>query len=95
MVRHPFPNFQQIKHIFEDADVCKNYLLDNGVFDLAQPCPSCGDVIQLNTTTLQYRCNKRQCNKKWSAMNGTLFSKLKLPINQIMHVLHVWLCGAS
>ena len=28
-------------------------------------------------------------------MNGTLFSKLKLPINQIMHVLHVWLCGAS
>jgi transposase-like protein len=42
-----------------------------------------------------FRCPSRDCRKERSVFAGTFFFKTSLPINEIMHLAHIWLCKGS
>jgi len=44
---------------------------------------------------LTFNCGKRECRKRISIFNGTIFSKAKLKCNQIMELSYFWLSKAT
>jgi hypothetical protein len=77
----------EFNKIFPDEDSCFRYLADMKWKDNYQ-CKRCSNEnFGKGKTSFSRRCTK--CNYEESATNGTLFHRLKFPINKAFHIVYL------
>ena len=92
----PIPPLYQIKEIIENESRCLEYLQDLSVLPRTMTCLYCNNPnMNLEIKTLTFNCGKRNCRKRISIFNGTIFSNAKLNCNQIMELSYFWLSKAT
>lgn len=72
-------------------------LIKNNYIISYDTCPQCEKNIKFYMSKRSYICNNYTCRKSIFPFRGTLFSKLKLPVNIQLHILYEFLkktpCG--
>ncbi|KAF0987257.1 hypothetical protein HZS_3166, partial [Henneguya salminicola] len=68
------------------------YLRDQGLILISQRCPKCQKQMILRKVSdgEDYVFYKRTCRTSRSIRHGSFFSSLKLDLNQIVLLLHLW-----
>lgn len=94
MNRNSLPSFYELSTLFNSEQASFNFLISNGVVLSNIRC-RCGQNVLLNTMRKSYRCSARGCRKELSVFKETFFYKCKLPINEILHLGYMWLCGMT
>lgn len=85
------PTINSLLPILFDDVVCRLFLWRSGVFYRSWPCRICGDDIQGDFESGQFRCMKRSCSTKLTIRAHTFFNGSKLKCCQIMHLGYLWL----
>jgi ssDNA-binding Zn-finger/Zn-ribbon topoisomerase 1 len=83
--------YEKLKEIFDDDKKALLYLITNGYVSGYKNCSSCGNDIILNLNKKLYVCRNYKCRKAISPLKGTIFNKMKLPLNIQLHLLHLFL----
>lgn len=82
MVDTPKTLIEAVKH-FADLDVCHRYMLCVKWPDGRITCPKCGgDKVGEIKTRRMLRCNKKNCQKQFSAKVGTIFEDSPLGLDK-------------
>ena len=78
----PIPPLYQVKEIIENKSRCLEYLKDLLVLPRTMTCIYCDRPnMNFDNKELTFNCRKRECRKRISIFNGTIFSKAKLKCN--------------
>jgi ISXO2-like transposase domain len=83
------PNYDSLTNILSDESACLRFLIERGIFYELRECRDCGAEVTLNGKI--YQCKRRNCRKKESLFNGTIFSKSKLSCNEVLQMAYFWL----
>jgi transposase-like protein len=83
--------YNTLKEIFHDENKALLYLIDKNYVNKYENCDNCGKPTKLNLSKKLYVCKFYKCRKSKSPLNGTLFNKLRLPINIQLHILYLFL----
>jgi transposase-like protein len=83
--------YKKLKEIFDDDRKALLYLINNDYVNGYKNCSNCGKDMTLNLNKKLYVCRNYKCRKTISPLNGTIFNKMKLPINIQLHLLHLFL----
>ena len=83
--------FKELYEIFIDEDKAIDYLFNKNILNKIVRCNKCNFTISYYIKKRVYRCNNYQCRKQISIFKDTFFYNLKLPINNILHILYEYL----
>lgn len=84
-------SYKSLKHIFDNEDDALEYLIKNNYVNKIEKCNECGHDMKLNLKKKLYVCKYYKCRKAISSLKGTIFSKLRLPLNIQLHILYLFL----
>ncbi|KAI8063946.1 hypothetical protein BDF21DRAFT_427850 [Thamnidium elegans] len=84
-------SYQNLKHIFDNEDNALNYLIENKYVNKFDKCSICNYDMKLNFKKKLYVCKYYKCRKALSPLKGTIFNKLRLPLNIQLHILYLFL----
>jgi transposase-like protein len=84
-------SYKSLKHIFDNEDDALEYLIKNNYVNKIEKCNECGHDMKLNLKKKLYVCKYYKCRKAISPLKGTIFSKLRLPLNIQLHILYLFL----
>lgn len=84
-------SYKNLKHIFDNEDNAINYLIENNYVNKFDNCDKCNHSMKLNIKKKLYVCKYYKCRKALSPLQGTIFNKLRLPLNIQLHVLYLFL----
>jgi len=79
--------YHKLKNLFDNEDDALLYLLRNDYINEYKTCNKCGSETKLYLNKKLFICKSYKCRKSISPLNGTIFSKLKLPLNIQLHIL--------
>jgi transposase-like protein len=90
-------SYNNLKHIFENDKKALLYLIENEYINEYKVCIKCQADTKLNLNKKLYVCRNYRCRKAISPLNGTIFNKMKLPMNIQLHLLYYFLgkCSGS
>jgi transposase-like protein len=83
--------YKFLKDIFNDEKLALHYLIDNNYINKYEKCLKCECKTRLDLKKKLYICRNYKCQKSKSPFAGTIFSKMKLPVNIQLHVLYEFL----
>ena len=84
-------SYKDLHEVFIDEKKAIDYLFDNNYIEKQNKCNICSGNVNINYKTKLYRCTRKSCRKAVSIFKDTPFSKQKLPVNEILHVLYEYL----
>lgn len=84
-------SYKNLKHIFDNEDNALNYLIENKYVNTFDKCGICNYDMKLNFKKKLYVCKYYKCRKALSPLKGTIFNKLRLPLNIQLHILYLFL----
>lgn len=102
-----FPPYEHMKIWFDTPESCLLKLIEFGVLTIPRCDHACHNKTNLPRDSEPpswshqmnfkdgyiYRCTAKECRKERSILNGTLFSRSRLPVNKIIHVGYLWLAN--
>jgi ISXO2-like transposase domain len=88
------PKFREIENILFNENAAIRFLIEKGIIYETREC-TCGNVCHADLDRRSYRCGVRTCRKEVSIFKHSFFYQQTLPKNEILHLGHLWLCGAS
>ena len=88
MFTEPYINLRDIFHSEEKA---LYYLINNNYINKIEKCRICNKDTKLYLNKKLYICKNYKCRKSFSPLKGTIFSKMKLPLNIQLHILNYYL----
>jgi hypothetical protein len=80
-----------LKDIFNDEEKAIHYLMKNDYIDKYKKCSICNTDTKFYLKEKIFKCRNYKCRKGFSPFRGTIFSKMKLPINIQLHILYEFL----
>lgn len=80
-----------LKDIFNDEEKAIDYLMENDYIDKYKKCNICNKDTKFYIKEKIFKCKNYKCRKAFSPFRGTIFSKMKLPINMQLHILYEFL----
>ena len=86
-------NEVQLMPLFTDENLAFQHALHWGLLADGTPCELCGQDYELvpdRTVKYGYRVKCHFCNTKKSILHNTLFTRAKLPICKVLHLLFLW-----
>lgn len=90
--------YRVLKELFSNEDMAIKYLINNNYVNKYEKCCSCNKETKYYANKKLYICKNYKCRKSKSPFNGTIFNKMKLPINLQLHILYEFLkktpCGS-
>jgi transposase-like protein len=87
--------YSKLKEIFDDENKALLYLIKNNYVNEYKICDKCNKETNLNLNKKLYICKYYKCRKSISPLNGTIFNKMKLPLNVQLHLLYYFLGKVS
>lgn len=78
--------YKNLKHVFGNEENAILYLIENNYINIYDICKEWNYDMKLYVKEKLYKCRKAI-----SPLKGTVFSKLKLPINIQVHLLYEFL----
>jgi transposase-like protein len=88
MFTEPYVN---LKEIFDDEEKAILYLIENNYVNKVEKCYKCGSETKLYSNKKLFICKNYKCRKSFSPFTGTIFQKMKLPLNIQLHILNYFL----
>lgn len=88
-----FPTFQDMREIAGDEQAAISCLKSKGVFEDSVTCSRCGIDARFTLSRKSYRCTTKTCRHERSIMKNTFSQSPKLPVNQILELVNLWLKG--
>lgn len=88
MFTEPYIN---LKKIFDNEENALLYLIENNYINKFETCRICDSKTKLYTNIKVYKCKNYKCRKSYSPLSGTIFSKMKLPLNIQLHLLNYYI----
>jgi len=89
----PKSNYYTLKKIFDSGDACIEYLYEHKAIYNEVKCQK--HNIDMSKFKKQWRCKKKDCNKRISIFKDSFFAHSKLKVNEIMYFIHLKLNNAS
>jgi hypothetical protein len=83
--------YKILKHLFDNEDKALMYLVDNNYVNKYEKCYKCNTDMKLYLNKKLYICKSYKCRKSLSPFKGTIYGKMKLPINIQLHILYEFL----
>jgi hypothetical protein len=83
--------YKILKDIFSDEEKAIRYLMENDYIDKYKKCDLCNTDTKFYMKEKIFKCRNYKCRKAKSPFRGTIFSKMKLPINMQLHILYEFL----
>jgi transposase-like protein len=83
--------YKILKHLFDNEDKALMYLVDNNYVNKYEKCYKCNTDMKLYLNKKLYICKNYKCRKSLSPFKGTIYGKMKLPINIQLHILYEFL----
>lgn len=83
MFTEPYIN---LKSIFENEHNALMYLTENYYVNRFEKCLECGNDNKLYLNKNLYICKNHKCRKSYSPLRGTIFIKMKLPLNKQLQI---------
>jgi hypothetical protein len=83
--------YKILKDIFSDEEKAIRYLMENDYIDKYKKCDLCNTNTKFYMIEKIFKCRNYKCRKAKSPFRGTIFSKMKLPINTQLHILYEFL----
>ena len=80
--------YRNLKHVFGNEENAILYLIENNYINIYDKCKEWNYDMKLYVKEKLYKCKNYKCRKAISPLKGTIFSKLKLPINIQVHLLY-------
>lgn len=87
--------FKELVENFLNEEKAIDYLLKNNYINKYEKCEKCNANTILNLNKKLYVCRNYKCRKSISIFYNSLFSKLKIPINDILYILYNFLIKTS
>jgi transposase-like protein len=84
-------SYKSLKNIFDNEDEALNYLIVNNYVNKFDKCKKCEHDTILNLKKKLYVCKYYKCRRALSPLKGTIFNKLRLPLNIQLHILYLFL----
>ena len=84
-------SYKSLKNIFDNQDEALNYLIENNYVNKFDKCKKCEHDTILNLKKKLYVCKYYKCRRALSPLKGTIFNKLRLPLNIQLHILYLFL----
>jgi hypothetical protein len=81
------PPRSALKTIFDDEQICFDFLANEGILTLTTLC-ICGNTLHYNAGRNDLRCSSSLCRSARSVFKGTFFQKSRLPLNHIMELAY-------
>ena len=94
MNSHGIPPFSELLGLIASQEQTFDFLFQEGILTATRTC-ACGSTMLFDSGRMGYRCTSRKCRREFSVFKGTIFFKSRLPINAVLHLAHLWLCGSS
>jgi transposase-like protein len=88
MFTEPYVN---LKELFDSEDKALLYLIENNYVNKYEKCRFCDSDTKLYINIKVYKCKNYKCRKPFSPLHGTIFSKMKLPLNIQLHLLNYYI----
>lgn len=88
MFTEPYINLRDLFHNEEKALL---YLIENDYVNKINKCLLCLSDTKLYLNKKVFICKNYKCRKAYSPLRGTLFSKMKLPLNIQLHILNYFI----
>lgn len=84
-------SYKSLKNIFDNEDEALTYLIVNNYVNKFDKCKKCEHDTILNLKKKLYVCKYYKCRRALSPLKGTIFNKLRLPLNIQLHILYLFL----
>jgi transposase-like protein len=88
MFTEPYIN---LKELFDNEEKALLYLIENNYVNKYKKCSICDSETKLYLNIKVYKCKNYKCRKSFSPLRGTIFSKMKLPLNIQLHLLNYYI----
>jgi hypothetical protein len=89
------PPQRELHNILFDEEKCIEFLKSIGAVYDERACPTCATTMKYKSNRRTFRCPKKYCRKEVSIFQGSFFSKIKMPICDVMNIAYLWLSGAT
>lgn len=90
-------NSNALHNLFIDEYTAYIFSINQGIIQLHQTC-ECGYEMDLYNNLSapfgqQWHCNACHCNR--SVLSGSIFTRSKIPLNKVIHLLYLWVMQTS
>lgn len=97
------PPYSALADLFKSEQKTLDFLISEDLLNIPTVCPQCGrDVYYRTNAKKVVRCGKKDCmaahdGRRWSQsiMQGTFFQGCRLPLNEVLHFLYLFICGTT
>lgn len=81
-------SYINLKELLNNEEKALKYLIENNYINKFEKCSVCDSDTTLYLSSKIYRCENYKCRKAFPPLRGTVFSKMKLPLNIQLHILN-------
>ena len=85
------PSLYNFQAVFFYEFICKQYLIQKGIFPSIMKCPNCMKLKKLSENMNNFRCKDSNCKRSVSIRKGSIFYNQNLELNKIMLLSCLWL----
>lgn len=88
------PLRKDLEKFFNDEQLAIKYFYDKNILCYIPCCPVDGSSMK-QISSLRYKCRKKTHRKIYSALTQTIFKNLQIKINDLIYLMHMWICEVS
>jgi hypothetical protein len=83
--------YRILKYLFDNEEKALMYLIQNNYVNIYNKCEKCNSEMKFYVKKRLYICRNYKCRKSKSPFHGTIFSRMKLPVNIQLHIIYEFL----